>query len=53
MLLPLQGDDGILYIIPKAPLRYALGYAVVAPAGRAHSWFTLHYGFECPYLKAQ
>ena len=34
MLLPLQGESAIVYSSPRAPLRSALGYAQVAPAGR-------------------
>ena len=35
MLLPLQGGDGRRTTKPRAPLRSALGYEQVAPAGRA------------------
>ena len=34
MLLPLQGENAVVYSSPRAPLRSALGYAQVAPAGR-------------------
>ena len=34
MLLPLQGESALVYLSPRAPLRSALGYAQVAPAGR-------------------
>ena len=34
MLLPLQGESTIVYSSPRAPLRSALGYEQVAPAGR-------------------
>ena len=34
MLLPLQGENAVVYSLPRAPLRSALGYAQVAPAGR-------------------
>ena len=34
MLLPLQGESWGRTTIPRAPLRSALGYAQVAPAGR-------------------
>ena len=34
MLLPLQGESTVVYSSPRAPLRSALGYAQVAPAGR-------------------
>ena len=29
-------------LIPAAPLRSALGYVLVAPAGRVHPWCILH-----------
>ena len=35
MLLPLQGESWGRTIIPRAPLRSALGYVLVAPSGRA------------------
>ena len=34
MLLPLQGESTVVYSSPRAPLRSALSYAQVAPAGR-------------------
>ena len=34
MLLPLQGESAVVYSSPRAPLRSALGYEQVAPAGR-------------------
>ena len=34
MLLPLQGENAVVYSLPRAPLRSALGYEQVAPAGR-------------------
>ena len=34
MLLPLQGESTGVYSSPRAPLRSALGYEQVAPAGR-------------------
>ena len=34
MLLPLQGENAVVYSSPRAPLRSALGYEQVAPAGR-------------------
>ena len=34
MLLPLQGENAVVYSSPRATLRSALGYAQVAPAGR-------------------
>ena len=36
MLLPLQGESAVVYSSPRAPLRSALGYALVAPSGRAY-----------------
>ena len=35
MLLPLQGESWGRTTIPRAPLRSALGYVLVAPSGRA------------------
>ena len=34
MLLPLQGENAVVYSSPRAPLRSALGYEQVVPAGR-------------------
>ena len=34
MLLPLQGENAVVYSSPRAPLRSALGYEQVAPPGR-------------------
>ena len=34
MLLPLQGESAVVYASPRAPLRSALGYVLVAPSGR-------------------
>ena len=34
MLLPLQGENAVVYSLHRAPLRSALGYEQVAPAGR-------------------
>ena len=39
MLLPLQGESTVVYSSPRAPLRSALGYAQVAPAGRTDGSF--------------
>ena len=37
MLLPLQGESAMMYSSPRAPLRSALGYALVALSGRTDS----------------
>ena len=34
MLLPFQGEMGCIFLLPRAPLRFALGYVQVAPSGR-------------------